>query len=79
MSYSTRMPRLIVVNGPPGCGKWVLARRYVDDHPPALNLDIDRVRELLGRWSDRKEEAGLLARELALSMARTTWTPGTTW
>jgi 2-phosphoglycerate kinase len=41
--------RLILLNGPPGIGKSTLAQRYVDDHPLALNLDIDSVRRLLGR------------------------------
>lgn len=71
MPYGTGMPRLILLNGPPGCGKSTLARRYVEDHPLALNLDIDQVRGLLGRWPTNPEQAGLLARELALAMART--------
>lgn len=65
------MPRLILLNGPPGCGKSTLAQRYVDDHPLALNLDLDRVRSLLGRWRERPQEAGLLSRDVALAMART--------
>jgi predicted kinase len=65
------VPNLIVLNGPPGIGKSVLARRYVDDHPLALDLDIDLLRELLGRWGEHREQAGLLARRLALEMART--------
>ena len=36
--------RLIVINGPPECGKSMLARRYTDEHPLALNLDIDVLR-----------------------------------
>ena len=64
------MPRLILLNGPPGCGKSTSARRYVDEHPLALNLDIDRVRGLLGRWCDNPHAAGLLAREIALAAAR---------
>lgn len=64
------MPRLILLNGPPGCGKSTLARRYVEDHPLALDLDIDRVRDLIGGWRDQPGPAGLLARSIALAGAR---------
>jgi predicted kinase len=63
--------RLIVVNGPPGCGKSTLAERYVDEHPLSLNLDIDRVRGLIGGWQADPLAAGLLARACALAAART--------
>jgi hypothetical protein len=43
---------------------------YVDEHPLALNLDIDRVRSLIGRWSHDPQTAGLLARAIALAAAR---------
>ncbi len=62
---------LILLNGPPGSGKSTLAQLYVDDHPLALNLDIDRIRAMLGRWQDHATGAGLLARALTLAMART--------
>jgi predicted kinase len=62
-------PRLIHLNGPPAAGKSTIAQHYVDDHPLALNLDIDTVRALLGRWMDDQEESGRLARQLALVMA----------
>ena len=64
------MARLILLNGPPGIGKSTLAQRYVDDHPLALNVDIDSVRRLLGRWQEAPVEAGLLARAMTLTMAR---------
>jgi predicted kinase len=65
------VPRLLLLNGPPACGKSTLARRYVDEHPLALNLDVDRLRSLIGRWRDDPHAAGLLAREVALAAART--------
>jgi predicted kinase len=62
--------RLIVLNGPPGIGKSTLAQRYVDDRPLALDLDLDRVRRMLGQWQSDPIEAGLLARAMTLEMAR---------
>jgi predicted kinase len=64
------MARLILINGAPGSGKSTLARRYGQDHPLALALDLDTVRGLLGGWLDRPVDAGLAARRLALAMAR---------
>jgi predicted kinase len=62
--------RLILLNGPPGIGKSTLAQRFVDEHPLALNLDLDSVRRMLGRWDDQPIDAGLLARAMTLEMAR---------
>jgi predicted kinase len=70
------MARLILLNGPPACGKSTLARRYADDHPLTLNLDIDSVRGLIGGWRDDRHNAGLAARAIALSAARTHLTAG---
>lgn len=64
------VPRLILLNGPPGIGKSTLAQRYVDDHPLALDLDLDSVRRMLGRWDEHPVDAGLLARAMTLEMAR---------
>lgn len=64
------MPRLIVLNGPPGSGKSTIARRYVDDHPLALALEIDTVRRMLGGWKSDPHGAGQLARGIALEAAR---------
>lgn len=65
------MPRLILFNGPSACGKSTLARRYVEDHPLALNLDIDQLRAMLGGWRDDQRNSGLLARAIAMAAART--------
>jgi predicted kinase len=65
------VPRLIHLNGPPGIGKSVLAQRWAADHPGVLNLDIDRLRTLVGGWRERFAETGEIVRPLALSMAGT--------
>lgn len=62
------MARLIHVNGAPGVGKSSLARRYLDDHPLALLVDIDGIRAALGCW-EGLEESKLVARTLAVAMA----------
>ncbi len=69
-TIATVAPTLILLNGAPATGKSTLARRYADDHPLTLNLDIDAVRGLLGDWLSDPGRAGLLARDLALAMAR---------
>lgn len=64
------MPRLILVNGSPGVGKSTLARRYLQDHPLALLVEVDDLRTALGEWKEH-EESKLQARALALALART--------
>jgi len=72
----TPMPRLILLNGPPGIGKSTIARRFVDEHPLSLCLDLDLVRSLLGAWREDPEQAGQRARAIGLEMARTHLTAG---
>jgi predicted kinase len=65
------VPRLILVNGIPGSGKSALGRRYLDDHPLALALDIDAIRSMLGDRLGEPTMSGLAARDLARAMADT--------
>lgn len=57
---------LLLLNGPPGVGKSTLARLLVHEHPLALCL----LRRSLGRWDEHPEQSGLLARDLAVAVAR---------
>jgi predicted kinase len=65
------VPKLVLLNGPPAVGKSTLARRYADEHPLTLVLEIDTVRALLGAWLEEWRRSGTVAREIALAMART--------
>lgn len=69
------MPRLIVLNGPPGIGKSTIAQLYVERHPGVLNLDIDQVVRLIGGGRGSAPNLAL-ARSDALAMAREHLTAG---
>lgn len=71
LGYGTDVPRLMLLNGLPGSGKSTLGRRYLDDHPLALALDIDVIRSMLGCSLEEPAISGLAARDLARAMART--------
>jgi len=63
------MPRLIHLNGPSGVGKSTLARRWADEHPGTLVLDLDVLAGLVGGWR-HDFSAGLeMARTLGSEMA----------
>ncbi len=68
---TSNAPRLIHLNGPPGIGKSTLARSYAERHHGVLNLDVDRLRSMIGGSLQHFAEAGEMARDLALTMAAT--------
>jgi AAA domain len=67
----TDVPRFLLLNGPPGIGKSTLSRRYVADHPGALNLDADVLSGLVGGGYEHFHEVGDVVRPLALALLTT--------
>ena len=65
------MARLLLLNGPPGIGKSTLARRWADDRPGTLCLDVDLLRGFVGGSVGRFQETGEVVRPLALAMVTT--------
>ncbi len=63
------MPRLIHLNGPPRVGKSTLARRFADDHPGTLTLDVDVLVGLIGGWREDFSSAWAVARGHAQVLA----------
>lgn len=63
------MPRLIHLNGASRVGKSTLARRYVNDHPGTLALDLDVLTGLIGGWRHDFTAALGCAREHARTLA----------
>lgn len=61
------MARLVQLNGVPGIGKSSVGRRYLEDHPLALLVEIDGIRTALGCW-EQVEESKLVARSLAIAL-----------
>ena len=61
------MPRLVVLNGPPGIGKSTLARRYVEDHPAVVSLEQDALRGSLGSHFAARERCVATARDHLMS------------
>lgn len=65
------MTSLIHLNGPPGIGKSTLSALYAERHPGTLNLDIDRLHQLVGGWRDPDSRTHDVLRPVALAMAST--------
>lgn len=63
-------PKLIVLSGSLGSGKSTLAKKYAENHPLALALDIDIIRLMLGEWRDHAEDSAQLSKRMAEEMSR---------
>jgi predicted kinase len=64
------VPRLVLVNGAPGCGKSTISDALARDNRMMLALDIDRIKHSLGRWNEDPAASGMQARRLALALVR---------
>ncbi|HEV7454599.1 MAG TPA: AAA family ATPase [Candidatus Saccharimonadales bacterium] len=69
-------PKLVLLNGPLGIGKTTLAKRYAEEHPLSLFLDIDDVWAMISHWREKKEVSAPLSKQMALEMARINLTAG---
>ncbi|MGW4826885.1 AAA family ATPase [Amycolatopsis japonica] len=63
------MARLIHINGLSRVGKSTLARRYADEHPGTLALDLDVLTGLIGGWKENFFGALEIARGHGRDMA----------
>ena len=64
------VPSLIHLNGPPGIGKSTLAALYAERHPPTLDLEQDRLYELVGGWEDQEQDTHSLVRPVVKAAAQ---------
>jgi AAA domain len=62
--------RLIHLNGPSRVGKSTLARRYADNHPGTLCLEIDALVGQVDGWREDFSAAFLVARARSLALAK---------
>ena len=69
-NYEVTQSKLVILNGPLGIGKSTLARRYADEHPLTLRLDIDDIRTYISHWRERADESARLSKAMALDMAQ---------
>ncbi|MFI6305311.1 AAA family ATPase [Amycolatopsis thailandensis] len=63
------MARLIHLNGPSGVGKSTLARRYANEHPGTLALDLDVLAGFIGGWKENFFAALEMARDHGRELA----------
>ena len=64
----TTGPLVLHLNGAPGVGKSVLARRWAEEHPGTLLLDVDELRTWVSGWADDFAATGATIRPVAIAM-----------
>jgi len=78
VTYTSFMnsPKLILLDGFAGVGKTTLAKRYVADHPLAMDLEGDEIIVMLGQWLTHEAEARELLFGIGKAMISTHLTSG---
>jgi len=71
MKNNKNKPKLIVLNGSPGVGKSTLSKRYIDNHPMTLNIDIDHIWWMMGQWQAARPASESQKFKLANAMLKT--------
>ena len=66
-----KRPKLILLHGFAGVGKSTIAKRYIDEHPLALDIEGDRLIVMLGQWLAHEAEARTIVFEHTKSLAAT--------
>jgi len=61
-------PLVLHLNGAPGVGKSTLARRWAEEHPGTLLLDIDVLRTWVSGWRHDFAATGAVVRPVAIAM-----------
>jgi predicted kinase len=56
-TFAMNQPKLILLYGFASSGKTTLAKKYLDEHPLALAIEVDQIISMMGQWRKFEEQA----------------------